>query len=75
MSSQLEIRRENVKVLAFLQSRADGRGMIRESQQTLAESYGCTHTLFHRHLHRLIEAQRVKVLSKGAQGKLVLLVT
>jgi hypothetical protein len=28
MSSQLEIRRENVKVLAFLQSRADGWGMI-----------------------------------------------
>ncbi len=74
MSSQLAVRQENMKVLAFLRRRADSKGVIRENQQALAESYGCTHTLLHRHLHRLIDAQRVKVLSKGAQGKLVLLV-
>jgi hypothetical protein len=45
-----------------------------ECAKQVPESYGCTHTLLHRHLHRLIDAQRVKVLSKGAQGKLVLLV-
>ena len=73
MSSQIEVRRENARVLDFLRTRADIRGVIREDQKGLAALYGTSHTNLHRSVHRLIEGGRLKVLSKGANGKLVLL--
>jgi hypothetical protein len=73
MSSQIEFRRENARVLEFLRTRADSRGIIREDQKTLAAVYGTSHTNLHRSVHRLIANGRLKVLSKGGNGRLVLL--
>ena len=73
MSSQIEVRRENAKVLEFLRTRADGRGIIREDQKGLAVIYGGSHSNLHRSIHKLIDRGQLKVLSKGCNGKLVLL--
>jgi hypothetical protein len=75
LTTQIEVKRETTRILAFLRGRADTRGVVKEDQKKLAEMYGSSNTLFNRHVHRLIDEKRLRVLGKGAQGKLTLLIT
>jgi hypothetical protein len=74
LTTQIEVKRETTKVLTFLRGRADPRGVVKEDQKALAEVYGSSQTLFHRRVHRLIDEKKLRVLGKGAQGKLTLLI-